>query len=454
MKNPSISIIGLGFVGLSLAVINATKGFKTIGVDNNKEKINSLKKSKSDFYEPQLDTKLRSAINSKHISFTTNIQEAINNSEITFLTVGTPLKKSGKIDLRFIKTASQQILDAIHSKKKYQLLVVKSTLPPLTTQKMILPVFKNLIQSGKMDVVLNPEFLREGFAIKDLLEPHLIVIGAYNKKSGDFLEKYYRKFYKKIPEIIRTDLGSAELIKYANNAFLATKISFINSIANICQTIPGADVNIIAYAIGKDPRIGSLFLKAGPGFGGSCLPKDLMGLISYSKTLSDSSKLFEAVKDVNDLQPKRIIDLMKQMKVYNKGKTVSILGLAFKKDTDDIRETVSIKIVKNLLKSGIKVRVNDPMAMQNFEKLFGKKIKYSKSISSCLKNSDCCIILTEWDEYKKLTENIFRRNMKTSRVIDARRILNPEKFSKIEFKALGLGDKIISINVSKYNELT
>jgi len=435
-----ISIIGLGFVGLSLAVTNAMNGVKTIGVDNNKTKINNLKKCKTDFFEPNLDKNLREVVKSKLISFTNNVKEAINESDITFLTVGTPTKKTGGIELEFIKIDSHEILNALKSKKKHHLLVVKSTLPPLTTKTIILPIFENLIKSNKMDVVVNPEFLREGFAIKDLLEPHLIVIGSYNKKSGDLLEKYYKKFYKNIPEIIRTDLATAELIKYSNNAFLATKISFINSIANLCQTISGADVNTIAYAIGKDPRIGSLFLKAGPGFGGSCLPKDLTGLIDYSKTVPNSSKLFEAVKMINDLQPKRIIDLMRKMNAYASGNSISILGLAFKKDTDDIREAISIKIVKNLLKAGMKVTVNDPMAMGNFEKIFQNKIIYSKSTSSCLKKSDCCIILTEWDVYKKLNQNAFKKYMKTPKVIDARRILSPQKFSKIDFKAIGLGN--------------
>ena len=207
-----------------------------------------------------------------------------------------------------------------------------------------------MINTGKMDVVVNPEFLREGKAIKDILEPHLIVIGQYNKKSGDLLEKYYRSFYQKLPEIIRTDLTTAELIKYANNAFLATKISFINSIANICQKIPEADVNTVAHAIGKDSRIGPLFLNAGPGFGGSCLPKDLNGIIKFSDDLGNLNKLFKAVKQVNDTQPDRIIELMKEMKVLSPKKTVSILGLAFKKDTDDIREAVSEKLVRRIRK--------------------------------------------------------------------------------------------------------
>jgi len=439
MNKPKISVIGLGFVGLSLAITNAKKGFKTIGIDINELKIKNLQKGRPYFFEPNLEKLLSSAIKSKTINFTTDMN-AILDSDITFLTVGTPSKKSGKIDLSFIKNASKKIYQVLKNKKTHHLLVVKSTLPPLTTKKIILPIFQNLINKGKIDVVVNPEFLSEGFAIKDLLEPHLIVIGAYDKKSGDLLEKYYKKFYKKTPEIIRTDLASAELIKYANNAFLATKISFINSIANICQNIPGADVNTIAHAIGKDSRIGPLFLKAGPGYGGSCLPKDLIGLIDYSKNQDGNSQLFEAVKKVNDLQPKKIIKLMKKMNVYSKGKTISILGLAFKKDTDDIREAISVKLVSKLLTYGLKIKVHDPMALKNFNKVFGKKIAYFSSINECLRDSDCCIILTEWPQFRSLSPSVFKKNMKKTNIIDARRILDPTKFSKLNFKAIGLGN--------------
>lgn len=439
MNKPKISVIGLGFVGLLLAVTNAKKGFKTIGIDINELKIKNLQKGRPYFFEPNLEKLLSSAIKSKTINFTTDMN-AILDSDITFLTVGTPSKKSGKIDLSFIKNASKKVYQVLKNKKTYHLLVVKSTLPPLTTKKIILPIFQNLINKGKIDVVVNPEFLREGFAIKDLLEPHLIVIGAYDKKSGDLLEKYYKKFYKKTPEIIRTDLASAELIKYANNAFLATKISFINSIANICQNIPGVDVNTIAHAIGKDSRIGPLFLKAGPGYGGSCLPKDLIGLIDYSKNQDGNSQLFEAVKKVNDLQPKKIIKLIKKMNVYSKGKTISILGLAFKKDTDDIREAISVKLVSKLLTYGLKIKVHDPMALKNFNKVFGKKIAYFSSINECLRDSDCCIILTEWPQFRSLSPSVFKKNMKKTNIIDARRILDPTEFSKLNFKAIGLGN--------------
>jgi len=296
-----------------------------------------------------------------------------------------------------------------------------------------------LIDEGSVDIVSNPEFLREGNAINDVLEPHLIVIGENSKKAGNLLEEYYRKFYKTLPEIIHTDITSAELIKYANNSFLATKISFINSLANICQNLPGTDVNTIAEAIGKDPRIGPLFLQAGPGFGGSCLPKDLSALINFSNKFEKTNQLFKAVMSINQNQPRKVLNLFKEFNVLKKNKIVSILGLSFKKDTDDIREAVSIEITKLLLKKGIKVRVYDPMAMDNFKKLFKEKVKYCSSIDDCLIDSECCCVLTEWDSFKKIKPEKLEKLMKKPNVIDARRILNPKKFKNINFKAVGLG---------------
>ena len=438
MNKPTISVIGLGFVGLSLAVTNAKCGFSTIGVDINKQKIVNLQRGFPDFFEPKLKDMLKKEMDSGLLEFTNNIERAILNTDLTFLTVGTPTK-NGKIDLSQIKKVVTNILQILQKKKKYHLLIVKSTVAPQTTEKIIKPICSTLINSGKLDLVVNPEFLREGNAIDDIFKPHLIVIGAYNKTAGKTLEDYYKMFYPKMPDIIHTDPTTAEFIKYANNAFLATKISFINSIANICQDIPNVDVNTIANAIGKDSRIGPLFLKAGPGFGGSCLPKDLSAFIEFSNRLGMKNVLFKAVREVNDTQPLRILELMEKFQVLKKNKIISILGLSFKKDTDDIREAISIKLVNKLISKGMKVKVHDPMAMKNFTKIFGSKIEYYDNVKNCLENSDCCIILTEWDEYRNLKPKVFKSSMKNVNIIDARRILDSNKFSNLNFEAIGLG---------------
>ena len=441
IKNkPKISVIGLGFVGLSIALTNAKKGFQTIGVDIDNNKIKNLQKGISSFFEPKIQSLLDDALKKNSIKFTTDLKEALLNSDLSFLCVGTPPAQDGKIDLTHIKTASKKIHQILKFKEKHHLLVVKSTVAPQTNQNVIIPIFKDLIDKGRVDIVSNPEFLSEGNAIDDVLGPHLIVIGENNSKSGKLLEEYYRKFYKSLPEIIHTDITSAELIKYANNAFLATKISFINSLANICQELPGTDVNTIAKAIGKDPRIGSLFLQAGPGFGGSCLPKDLSALINFSNKFERTNELFKSVLTVNQNQPEKVLYLIKEFGVLKKNKTISILGLAFKKDTDDIRAAVSVEITKLLLKKGLKLKVYDPMAMDNFRKLFKEKIIYCSSTDESLRNSDCCLILTEWNSFRKIKQEKFEKLMKTPNLIDARRILDPKKFSDINFKAIGLGD--------------
>jgi len=435
-----VSVIGLGFVGLSIALTNSKKQIPTIGVDIEEGKIKKLKNGIPGFFEPQLQSYLDESIKEKLIKFTTNLDYALKNTNLSFLCVGTPPTDDGKINLSFLKKVLKDIHKILKSKKTHHLLVIKSTVVPQTTMNVVLPMFKDLIDKGTVDVVTNPEFLREGSAINDVFNPHLIVIGEYNKKSGKILESFYRQFYKTLPEVIHTDITSAELIKYANNTFLATKISFINSLANICQNLPGTDVNTIAKAIGKDPRIGPLFLQAGPGFGGSCLPKDVSALINFSNKFEKTNELFKAVLSVNQNQPVKVLELLKEFNVLKKNNTVSILGLAFKKDTDDIRAAVSIEIAKLLLKKGLKLKVYDPMAMDNFRKLFKEKITYCSSIDECLRDSDCCLVLTEWDSFRKLKPKKFEKLMKTPNVIDARRILDPKKFSGINFKAVGLGN--------------
>ncbi len=435
MKKSKISVIGLGFVGLSLAVINAKKGFQTIGIDSDKKKLKNLQKAKIDFFEPNLSKYLKESIKSKKISFTENLAQVLK-TDITFITVGTPSAKDGKIDLTSLKKVVSDLHKILKNKPTSHLIVIKSTVVPTTTTQIVLPLLKNLKNVG---VAVNPEFLREGNALDDLMKPHLIVIGSKNEQDYKTLERYYKQFYQIMPDVIKTDQNTAEMIKYANNAFLATKISFINAIANICQKLPSVDVNTIAYAIGKDPRIGSQFLQAGPGFGGSCLPKDLSALIKFSEKFGDHNLFFKAVENMNQLQLLQIIQMLKSMKLFNSKKVISILGLAFKKDTDDLREAVSVKLVKNLLKNGLKIQVHDPMALLNFKNIFQEKISYFKKIEDCLEGANCCIILTEWDDYKKLKPTVFKKNMKERNIIDTRRIFDPAKFTEFNFKAIGLG---------------
>lgn len=440
MPKHNISVIGLGFVGLSLAVLNARRGYRTTGADTNKEKIDNLKAGKIDFFEPQLDDILNNNTTKENIHLTSDIGHAVRNSEIIFLTVGTSLKDNPlDVDLSHIRKAASQIYVSLKDDKNYRTLVVKSTVSPLTIKNTIMPIFQDLIKEKKISIIMNPEFLREGSAINDLLQPHMIVIGSDSRHDSQLLEEYYRDFYDNPPEIIHTNITTAELIKYSCNAFLATKISFINTIGLICQELPGLDVNTISYAMGKDPRIGPSYLQAGPGFGGSCLPKDLSDLIRFSQGVGVRPNLLRAVQDVNDVQFETILDMMAHQNILKKDNTIAILGLAFKGNTDDIRGSIAIKVVKALLRHNLRINVHDPMAINNFKQIFGTEISYFSTVHECLRGTDCCIILTDWNEYRCLKPHDFQNGMRTVNIIDTKRMLDAKEFEGTRFMATGLG---------------
>jgi len=331
-------------------------------------------------------------------------------------------------------------------KDEYHLVVLRSTVVPGTTENVVKPIVE--VRSGKRcgegwGLCFNPEFLSEGSAVEDTFNPDRIVIGECDERSGDVLESLYKEFYaEKMPPLLRTSPVNAELIKYANNAFLAMKVSFINTIANICERIPGADVTVVAKGIGLDKRIGSLFLNAGLGYGGSCLPKDLRALIQHSRSLGYEPKLLEAVKEVNDGQPRRAIELCKELVGELRGRRVAVLGLAFKPNTDDMRDAVSIKIVKRLLEEGARVVVYDPRAVENAKKVFGSSVEYATSVEECLRGSECAIVVTEWEEFRRLRPEDFLRLMKEPVVVDGRRIYDAELFSsRLRFAAVGFGKR-------------
>ena len=442
-----LSFIGLGPVGLCTAVCFAAKGFKVIASEIDKAKAIQIRKGKPTFYELNLKEMLQKTIKSGNLKIVTNNEEAILQSDITFITVGTPSKADESINLQYIINAVEEIGKSLKKKKSAHLVAIKSTVTPGTTQNIVKPILER--NSGKkcgnsLLLCANPEFLSEGNAIRDTLNPDCIVIGGYNQKSTDTLENIYKEFHKEnLPSIIKTNIPTAELIKYANNAFLATKISFINTIANICEKIPGADVTKIAEAIGKDHRINPHFLNAGLGWGGSCFPKDLKALIAFSKKLGYNPTLIQATCKANQDQIKSVIQKVKKELKTLKGKTIAILGLSFKPDTDDIREARSTKIINQLLREGAKIIAYDPMAMPNIKKVFKEKIKYVSSPTKCLENADCAILVTEWEEFKKLKPENFTQNMRESILIDGRRVYDPEEFSKkLRYIAIGLGEPL------------
>jgi UDPglucose 6-dehydrogenase len=444
-KQPKISVIGVGYVGLCTAVGLASKGYHVVACDIDAEKITKITQGIPPFFEPGLQEKLTASLQKGTLKAVTNkMDQIIDETELTYVAVGTPSKVDGSIDLKYIESAAKTIGKALKQKKGYHVTIIKSTVVPGTTQNLVLPVLER--ESGKkcgrdFGLCMNPEFLRQGSAFQDTLHADRVVIGSFDKESGDKLDALYRDFYSaNVPPIIRTTLSTAELIKYASNAMLATKISFINTIANICEKISGADVKVVAKAMGLDKRIGPLFLDAGLGYGGSCFPKDIKALIACAEGLGYVPELLEAAENVNRKQPLKAIEVAKQQLGSLKGKHIAILGLAFKPDTDDMREARVIPIVNQLLSEGATVTAYDPIATKVAKNIFGNKISYSSSALECLESADCCILVTEWPEFKKLTPNDFAKSMKQPLLIDGRRIYDPDEFGKkLKFIALGLG---------------
>jgi UDPglucose 6-dehydrogenase len=434
-----IGIVGLGFVGLTFASVLANKGYNVIGVDSDKIKIKNIKSGKSPFYEPQLDNILKNALTKKLI-LSENIEEIVNECDFIFLTLGTPIDKNGNINLKIILKVSKKIGELLLKLKKKPIIVIKSTVVPGTTSNKIKKILekKSNKKVGKgFGLITNPEFLREGKAVHDTLNPHLIVIGSNEKQDSKKLEKFYKEIHNEKISIILTNNTTAEIIKYANNSFLATKISFINNISNLCQTLPGTNVDEVAKAIGIDPRIGNQFLNAGPGYGGSCLPKDIQALIACQKTLGVESTLLNAVHQTNILQIKKIVELIKKTLVNLKNKRITILGLSFKEESDDIRESRSIKLIEILLKEQSTIIVHDPKAIKNTKLIFGDKITYNEKVEDALNNSDCIVLMTPWKQYSKL-QKIDLRKMRKKNIIDTRRILNI-RGSDINYIGLGIG---------------
>lgn len=440
INNANIAFIGAGVVGLTTAAFFANKGVKTIITDKNRNRLQSISHGDIPFYEPMLDELVNNVLENGNLVIEYDIINSIRAAELIFITVGTPSLPDGSIDLTQVRTVIENIATVIKREPSDKTIIIKSTVVPTTTSKVIYPILnKERKNESQIDILVNPEFLREGSAVYDTINPHIIVIGSNNGKGFDILYRLYNQIYhnqiNKIP-IIHTTWENAELIKYANNAFLATKISFINTIANICSRIDNADVDVVAKAIGLDPRIGPLFLKAGPGYGGSCLPKDVIALIRFSQEIGYEPYLLDAVHKINEYQPEEVVSMAKKMLGSLNNKTISILGLSFKKDTDDIRNAVSLKIIASLLKNGSKVKVHDPKALDNVKLVFGNNIEYCTTIRDCLENSDCCIILVDWNEYKTLDANYFSI-MREKNVIDCWRILDANKLDNINYRAIG-----------------
>jgi len=438
----NVAVIGQGFVGLSLSIFLASKKFNVYAVENNPEKLITLQSGKPTFFEPKLNNYLQKCLQAKNLQFIDSVNLIFNKLDVIYVCVPTPNKKSS-INLMYINNVITQIEQLLKSTSKKPLIIVKSTISPGTSQKLINILSKNTqnILGNDYYFVVNPEFLREGSAMDDQFNPHILVMGTEENKSKNKIKYFYEQLYsKKIPRTF-TNYSTAELIKYTNNAFLATKISFINSISNLCEKIPGANVDDIARAIGLDPRIGPAFLKAGPGFGGSCLPKDLTSFIHVYKSFDVPSVLLNSVKNVNEKQLEQILRILENKLKKISGKTISILGLSFKENSDDIRESRSIKLIQSILKEKCTINVFDPLALENTKNFFKNKLVYCNSISECLKNSDCVIIMNSEKIFKQISKQDIQ-NMRRQLIIDSRRIIEQKikEMPTIEYVALGINN--------------
>lgn len=439
-----ISIFGLGPLGLVTAVCYARKGFQVIGIDPNKARLKKIGDKEPPFFEPKLDEYLAETLDSGRFSVSDDPSLSIS-SDISYIAVGTPCDKSGHINLRYVRRVALDIGSSLKMSNHNQLVVVKSTVTPGTARNVVKGIVERT--SGKkagtdFRLCSNPEFLREGNAIDDTERPDRIIIGSDDPLAIDRLEAFYKELHAEhTPQIIRTTHENAELIKYANNSFLATKISFINTIANISERTPFADVTAVAQGIGLDSRIAPTFLAAGLGYGGSCFPKDLDALITESKRRGYNPKLLEATRDVNELQPMSAVKFAREKLGSVRGKKVAVLGLAFKPNTDDMRSAVSIPIIRHLLKMGAKVSVSDPAAILNAKELFEQEIEYCLDPRECLKGADLAILVTEWQEFKKLAPHEFVSLMKKPILFDGRRLYDHEEMIKsgVLYHGIGLG---------------
>jgi len=429
MSSKRIAVIGTGYVGLVSGACFAYLGHKVIGLDIDEEKIKRLRRGEVPIYEPGLDRILEQALERGNIEFTNDYEYAVKNSDFIFIAVGTPSRDDGSADLSYVESAYRSIAKHIDN-EDFKIIVNKSTVP-VGTGRWAKEFIKNLLKEKgvkdpeeRFEVVSNPEFLREGKAVEDFMNPDRVVVGADNRNVAGMVASLYEKLQ---PAMLITDLPTAEMIKYASNAFLATKISFINEIANICEKT-GADVTVVARGMGLDHRISPHFLNAGCGFGGSCFPKDVKALIHTAKEVNGKPLLLESVIEVNERQKLKPVEkLLKHIPDLN-GKTVAVWGLAFKPETDDMREAPSIPIIKQLLKLGAKVKAYDPVATENAKQVFkseiesyGEKLEFTTDRYSALEGADALILVTEWQEFKEVDFD----KLKGKVVIDGRNIWEP-----------------------------
>lgn len=436
-----IAIVGTGYVGLVTGTCFAEMGTEVYCVDIDQKKIDNLKNGIIPIFEPGLDEMVERNHKAGRLQFTTDLSSIINDVDIVFSAVGTPPDEDGSADLKYVLDVARTVGENLN---KYMVIVTKSTVPVGTAKLVKKTIQEELDKRGlsdlKFDVASNPEFLKEGAAITDFMQPDRVVVGVESEEARKLMEKLYKPFTLNNYRIIYTDIPSAEMIKYAANAMLATRISFMNDIANLCEIV-GADVNMVRKGIGSDARIGSKFLYSGCGYGGSCFPKDVKAIIKTANKLGYKMEILEAVENVNERQKNILFD--KLMKYYNgdiKGKTIAVWGLAFKPKTDDMREAPSLVLINKILKAGGKIRAYDPVAMEEAKhQRLGDTIVYAKDIYDATLDADAILMVTEWNEFRLPTWEVIKKTMNKPVVFDGRNIYNKQEMNDAGFDYFGIG---------------
>lgn len=435
----NIAIVGTGYVGLVSGTCFAEMGVNVTCVDVNEQKIQSLLNGQTPIYEPGLDEMVLRNYKEGRLHFTTDITTCLDSVDIVFSAVGTPPDEDGSADLKYVLEVARTVG---RNMNKYLILVTKSTVPVGTAKKVKQAIQEELDKRGvqiPFDVASNPEFLKEGAAIKDFMSPDRVVVGVESEKAKEMMTRLYRPLMLNNFRVIFTDIPSAEMIKYAANSMLATRISFMNDIANLCELV-GADVNMVRKGIGADSRIGSKFLYPGCGYGGSCFPKDVKALIKTAEKNGYDMKVLKAVEEVNEEQ--KSILFKKLLKHYDgdlKGKTVAIWGLAFKPETDDMREATSLVIIKKLTEAGCTIKVYDPVAMNECKRRIGETVTYATDMYDAVLNADALLLLTEWKQFRLPSWGVIKKSMNQPVIIDGRNIYDAKEMKEFGFEYMCIG---------------
>ena len=428
-------MVGTGYVGLVSGACFAEFGFETVCVDKDKSRIEKIEKGSCPFFEPSMDDLLiKHSQKTKLLSFTTSLPEAMQNANIVFITVGTPSRRiEDETDLTAVWDVSHEIAKNI---KSYCVIVIKSTVPVGTTKK-IKKIIESKISSQNFDVVSNPEFLREGSAINDFMRPDRVVIGTESEKSEKIMRELYRPLKLNETPIVSTTIETSEVIKYASNSFLATKIGFINQVADLCEAV-GANIQDVAKAMGIDKRIGSKFLHAGPGYGGSCFPKDVKAFKATAKKFNIDFSILDAVNSSNENRPQMIVKKILDTRKFDSNSSIALLGLSFKPNTDDIRDSTSLKIAAILQKNNIKINCYDPVAMDNALK-HNKTLNFFDSVYDACEGVNAIIIGTEWNEFRALNFTKIKEKIKEAIIFDLRNIYRSAELEELGFSYYGIG---------------